>query len=64
MGLACQIPRPIACRAGFPGNHPEPNEFVTTTQEDIMQTADIIARDAAAFGAVLPTASPITYVAG
>jgi hypothetical protein len=29
-----------------------------------MQTADIIARDAAAFGAVLPTASRITYVAG
>jgi len=29
-----------------------------------MQTADIIARDAAAFGAVLPTAAPSTYVAG
>jgi len=37
---------------------------VTTTQEDIMQTADFIARDVAAYGAALPTASPRVRVAG
>jgi hypothetical protein len=37
---------------------------VTTTQEDIMQTADIIARDVAAYGAALPSVRRRIAIAG
>ena len=62
--LAPLVVAAIVCRAGLRGTIREPNGFVTTTQEDIMQTADIIARDVAAFGAVLPTARWYASAAG
>lgn len=64
LGLAHSANLVISCRAAFRGPIRGRDEFVTTTQEDIMQTADIIARDLAAYGAALPTASTRVIVAG
>ena len=37
------------------GNHPHGRGFVTTTQEDDMQTTEIPARTVAAFGPSVPS---------
>jgi hypothetical protein len=41
------------------GNHPHGRGFVTTTQEDDMQTTDTLARTVAAFGTAVPTSATV-----